>query len=219
MELQDMLVTTQCLEESMTCQGTEVLKYIIEYPVFHSECYCNTARAMSTYYYRQALRLQSEYRRNLFQQAVQQYRYDLANGNPIMAYQAQVDYHVTYHQDGLLSLYQDRYTYTGGAHGNTLRCSNTWSLRNARLLPMHDFFVCGGNYRCTIINNVIGQIEHRNQEQPGLFFDDYEKLVRQTFREENYYLVPQGMMVYFQQYDIAPYSTGIPEFLLRCTDF
>ncbi|HWQ73960.1 MAG TPA: RsiV family protein, partial [Syntrophomonas sp.] len=48
---------------------------------------------------------------------------------------------------------------------------------------------------------------------------NYEELVEQTFDVNNFYCTPQGVVVYFQQYDIAPYASGIREFLLpynRC---
>lgn len=49
-------------------------------------------------------------------------------------------------------------------------------------------------------------------ENPGVYFDDYRKLIAQYFNEEQYYLTPQGVAIYYQQYEIAPYSTGIVVF-------
>ena len=45
-------------------------------------------------------------------------------------------------------------------------------------------------------------------------FDDYPELLRSTFQAGNFYLTPEGIVIYYQQYDIAPYSSGITEFLL-----
>ena len=43
---------------------------------------------------------------------------------------------------------------------------------------------------------------------------NYEKNVEQYFNPEHFYLKPAGLVVYFQQYEIAPYSSGIPEFTI-----
>ena len=46
------------------------------------------------------------------------------------------------------------------------------------------------------------------------YFDDYAKLIQNTFNPDSFYLFPGGVVIYFQQYDIAPYATGLPEFVL-----
>ena len=52
-----------------------------------------------------------------------------------------------------------------------------------------------------------------------IYFEDYCKLVLDSFNPEQFYLVPRGntydLVIYFQQYDIAPYSTGIPTFQMK----
>ncbi|MFU2363539.1 MAG: RsiV family protein, partial [Clostridiales bacterium] len=37
----------------------------------------------------------------------------------------------------------------------------------------------------------------------------------ETINFDSYYLTPKGIVIYFQQYDIAPYSSGLPEFLIK----
>jgi hypothetical protein len=51
-------------------------------------------------------------------------------------------------------------------------------------------------------------------ESPDIYFDNYEELVEQTFNENSFYFTPEGVVIYFQLYHIAPYSSGIREFLL-----
>ncbi|MEM5769578.1 MAG: RsiV family protein, partial [Bacillota bacterium] len=38
----------------------------------------------------------------------------------------------------------------------------------------------------------------------------------QTWNPCSFYMVPEGLAVYFQQYDIAPYVMGIPVFVIPC---
>ena len=39
-------------------------------------------------------------------------------------------------------------------------------------------------------------------------------LIREHFNPQSYFLEPRSIVIYYQQYDIAPYATGIPEFRL-----
>lgn len=56
------------------------------------------------------------------------------------------------------------------------------------------------------------QIAERLKSNPGSYFDDYSSLLQTSFNPDSYYLLPGGYVIYFQQYDIAPYATGLPEF-------
>ena len=48
------------------------------------------------------------------------------------------------------------------------------------------------------------------------YFDDPCKLILDNFKPDNYYLDSNGnIIIFFNQYDIAPYSTGIPTFSIK----
>jgi hypothetical protein len=47
-----------------------------------------------------------------------------------------------------------------------------------------------------------------------MYFENYSQLVNETFKANNYYLTKDGVVIYFQQYDIAPYAAGLPTFLI-----
>ncbi len=72
------------------------------------------------------------YRNVLFNMAVEQYKYDMENGYPVREYDAVVKFDVTYNEFCIVSLYTDEYEYTGGAHGNTIRTSQTWNMEKQR---------------------------------------------------------------------------------------
>ena len=114
----------------------------------------------------------------------------------------------------MTSLYTDQYTYTGGAHGSTIRTSDTWDFSSGRYLTLADFYPHNPSYREGIYRNLEQQVKEREKESSSTYFDDYSSLIRSTFKPENFFVTPNGIVIYFQQYDIAPYSTGIPEFLI-----
>ncbi len=66
------------------------------------------------------------------------------------------------------------------------------------------------------VNDIFKVIENeiavRQKENPGTYFDDYANLIRGNFDMNAFYLKPCGVVIYYQQYDIAPYASGIPEF-------
>jgi hypothetical protein len=57
-------------------------------------------------------------------------------------------------------------------------------------------------------------IEPEIAKNSDIFFPNYSALIRSTFDKNNFYLAPDGLIIFYQQYDIAPYSSGIREFLL-----
>ena len=108
----------------------------------------------------------------------------------------------------------DQYTYTGGAHGSTIRTSDTWDFSSGRYLTLADFYPHNPAYREGIFRILDQQVKAREKDSPSTYFDDYQALIRSTFKPESFFATPKGIVIYFQQYDIAPYSTGIPEFLI-----
>lgn len=198
------------IAEEMKYEGVTVLNYRIEYPEFLSNNYKSGIKVVNQYYRDKALALQNKFRTKLYQMAVDQYLDDIKNGFPIRVFEALQTFEVTYNQSCIISLYFDNYQYTGGAHGLTTRTSQTWNLKTRKMIKLRELYRCSGNYKSYIKKKIIAEIK----ENPELYFENYEELVEQTFSVNNFYTTSQGVVVYFQQYDIAPYSSGIREFLL-----
>lgn len=151
---------------------------------------------------------------DLYQQAIATYKESQENGFPFHLYEAILNYEITYNQHCHLSLYRDQYTFTGGAHGSTVRASDTWNLISGRSVPLSDFFPAGQDYRTSLID----QITKQASENPDIYFEDYQALIAKYFNEEHYYLTSSGAAIYYQQYEIAPYSTGIVVFSIPYMD-
>lgn len=202
----------QKLEREFTYENTVVLKLSAEFPQLEP-----AGNPVAENRINGRIRMQTEnfYRyasNTLYRQAVQLYHDSLANGFPFHAYDTVLQYNAAYNKHCFLSLYRDQYEYTGGAHGNTIRRSDTWSLKSGRLYPLARFFGSNSSYRFLLTQQIIQQADRNMQENPGIYFDDYRTLIVRYFNERQYYLTPQGCAVYYQQYEIAPYSTGIVVF-------
>ncbi len=201
---------TMVMAEEMKYEGVTVLNYRIEYPEFIADRYKKSIKAINQFYRSEALALENNFRTKLYQMAVDQYLYDVENGFPVRVFEALQTFESTYNEACIISLYFDNYQYTGGAHGLTIRTSQTWNLRTGQMIKLKELYKCAGDYRRYIKDKIIEMI----RANPELYFENYEELVEQTFNINSFYCTPQGVVIYFQQYDIAPYSSGIREFLL-----
>lgn len=203
-------LSTVILQEDMKYNDVNILTYKIEYPQFKSLCYQLALTKVNRFYQNKALEYQNYCRTELFKMAVKQYKYDIANDIPIRCFEAMVSFNLTYKSGSLLSMYFDKYEYTGGSHGNTIRTSQTWNLQACSKVRLKQLFNYSFNYKEYILKQVKKQIENEKE----YYFDDYEKLIEQTFNENNFYCTKEGVVIYYQQYDIAPYSSGVREFLI-----
>lgn len=192
----------------MYYQDTPVLTYKIYYPSIISSL--ASVKTINYFYYHMA-KISEEYCRTVLYQSAQDNAQD-SGENPFNAYEFIVDFTVTYNQCCILSLYMDTYTYTGGAHGNTIRKSNTWDLETGTLMQLGDVYTLTPESLLNLQESIQQQIAERLQENPGIYFDTYRFLLIDTFNANSFYLLPSHGIIYYQQYDIAPYSTGIPEF-------
>ena len=198
------------LSDKLKYNGETLLTYRIEYPEFFSSAYKMCLHQVNMFYKEKALEFQKYCNSELFNMAIEQYKDDILNGFPIRMFEAVLAYKVTYLCSCVISIYFDKYLYIGGAHGNTDRSSQTWNLKDCQLLKLEQLVRCEPDYKTYILAAVKAQIE----EEPDIYFENYEELIAETFNQDSFFCKPQGIIVYYQQYDIAPYSSGIREFLI-----
>lgn len=201
------------IQDNMKYNRETVATYKIEYPQFYSR-YCKSSlNQLNKYYLKKALQLEQFYKRELYKPAIDDYKDAKENNLPVKVYEGLAKYKVSYNKDCILSVVYDNYIYSGGAHGNTVRTSETWKLQDGRRIKLDEFFNNSPDYKDYIFNHIRNEI----QKDLSIYFDDYDKLISDTFQTENFYYTPKGVVIYYQQYDIAPYSSGIREFLIPYT--
>ncbi len=200
-------LTKKIIQNELTYKGNVIVKYKIEYPQIFSNCY-STCHFNSVNLER-ALALEKYAKETLFEDSKKTYDYNAQNSYPIMVYELILETNITYNKNPIMSLYQDQYTFTGGAHGSTIRTSQNWNLACNKQFTLNDIFAKNPNYLLSIFKQINQQIQEKGSD---LFFDNYCTLVLETFQPSQFYLTPDFVVIYFQQYDIAPYSTGIPTF-------
>lgn len=193
---------------------TPVLKYSSTYPVASSREYGAQAGRINSYYNASSGEFISYCERKLLPAAIESYKNSVLNGYVVHEYEALRDFKATYNRDCLLSIYTDRYEFMGGAHGGTLRSSETWDLRQGRRLALKELFPGNNRYAQDIQLEIIRQIEERTGGDDESYFENYPRLIKETFNPASFYLAEEGLAVYFQEYDIAPYAMGLPVFII-----
>jgi len=130
-----------------------------------------------------------------------------SEGWEIRKYIVTTYYIVHYQKDDLLSLSVFYYSYTLGAHGHTLQRAYNFNLENGKEILLGDILKEKKNY-VDVINQ---EIKRQMALNPQEYFSEWS--VFQSISEEQpFYLIEDGIVVYFGLYEIAPYASGIRYF-------
>ncbi|MEN6391696.1 MAG: protease inhibitor I42 family protein [Syntrophomonas sp.] len=129
-------------------------------------------------------------------------------------YGADTNFEICTRGKDVLSFYVDYYQYTGGVHGGTTRTAYNIDLKTGKNLAIKELFKSGYDYR-TVIN---AEIQRQINLTPDEYFD--ADMGFKGITDGAYYYVKDGcLVVYFQQYEIASYARGIPEFSIPLSTF
>lgn len=128
--------------------------------------------------------------------------------NPDIPWKCEVyfDYQIKYNQNGLLSVAFQNYQFAGGAHGSTIQTAYTFDLSTGNQLQLADLFKANSDYVSVISDRVQSQLKERDLF--SALFDPFENIRP----DHSYYLTCDGVVVYYQQYEILAYAAGIQEF-------
>lgn len=121
-------------------------------------------------------------------------------------------YSVCFENNRLISFYMDYYTFLGGAHGISAKKGYTLDKKLGKVLKLCDLFVENYDYE-TVINDFIYK---ETAAKKDLFFD---KAFKGINPDTEFYIEDNCIVIYFQQYEIAPYSTGFPTFKIPLERF
>ena len=208
-------ITEKILNDTMLYGNIPVFTYHIAYPSFSTTCVLSAAQTANIYYMQLAENTEQYCRTVLYPQAVESARYITSNHPPFNRYTLDMNYQITYNSGCITSLYMDTYTYMGGAHQELERISDTWDFSTGRQLHLDDISALTPTALNGLQTSVERQIAERLKESPVSYFEDYPYLLRNKFNQNHFFLRPGYIVIYYQQYEIAPYATGIPEFSFR----
>ena len=207
-----MEIIKKIFQDELKYDGNVILKYTIEYPQVVYSKWKMSAKIFNEYNEKKAIQLKRLSTGKLFYEAKELYEYNKKNGYPSICYEVYSKFKVTYNTNNILSLYIDEYIYQGGAHGLTNRTSQNWDFRTGSQIRLNELFIRNPNYVTYILTKINKKISEDIKNGNNIYFENYCCLTSETFSVNNFYLQDGKVIIYYQQYDIAPYSSGILTF-------
>lgn len=132
---------------------------------------------------------------------------------PLSPYQLLARYKVS-KTDSLISFYIDYYQFTGGAHGVTTRKAYNVDKLTGDILTIRDIFQEGYNYK----EKIDYEINKKISKNPDMYFTGKEGF-NGIDDKTKFYIEDSNLVIYYGQYEIAPYAAGMPEFRLPINIF
>ncbi len=130
---------------------------------------------------------------------------------PSVPYEAEMSYEVKENDFGITSIVVKRYTYTGGAHGNTTLETYNLLDKDLKLINFESFFDDNAqSYFEMKINDAIEnkeRVKNINGEEV-IFFENPEVNIKNAV----IYFEGDSVKFVFPLYDLVPYSSGMPVF-------
>ncbi|BDR70234.1 hypothetical protein K144313037_16460 [Clostridium tetani] len=131
------------------------------------------------------------------------------------SYQAILKFKTSFNKNNILSLTMCFYEYTGGAHGLGYNESLNVDLNTGEEIYLKDLFHNKKDYK-NIINDFIRNDMTKN---PNKYYENASSDFYGIIQDQPYYIEDSNLVVYFNPYEIAPYSEGIKEFKIPLKSF
>ncbi len=112
--------------------------------------------------------------------------------------------------DGFISIISTETTYTGGAHPATFKSAKTYGTETGAVALSDVSEALFGKDAEEILKEAKTLFLEKIKENPDKFYDDSENLL-DYLSTENFYIDKNGLSFFFNQYEIAPYASGIIE--------
>ena len=113
---------------------------------------------------------------------------------------------------GYQSLYFERYTFLGGAHGQGQKGALCYRLSTGERVMLDDIFKEGSR---EVLSERLSEALVSQAEQEGFLESLF---TRQAPVKENFYICEDGICFIYDQYELGPYSLGCLEIMLPWTE-
>lgn len=126
---------------------------------------------------------------------------------------------IIYQDSTFISTASTIFSYTGGAHPSSFQVYRSYNLTTGEVIKLGDFLVEGYEEKL----NELAEIEFRmdkqippeqSLEEEGYFFEDGNFKLN-----DNFAIINNSLLFYYNPYEIGPYSLGATELELKLTDY
>ena len=114
-----------------------------------------------------------------------------------------------YCKNDFLSIVEEKYIYTGGAHGSSMRVPKNIDVLGAKEVTLKDLFADEGYVNT--LNRMINELMEQNSEE---YNDLWSKPEIQESHQTDFYIDDDKLVIFFQPYELSYYARGFVEFPL-----
>lgn len=114
-----------------------------------------------------------------------------------------------YNKNGFLSVVEEEYVYTGGAHGTTTRTPQNIDITGGRTVQLKDLFLDDG-----YVNTLNRLINERLSSDSEEYKELWEKPEIKDSHQTDFYIEDGKLVIFFQPYELSYYARGFVEFPL-----
>jgi len=135
-----------------------------------------------------------------------------------MYYSYDISGTVTRADDKLFSICISEYSFTGGAHGETYTYGVNFDPKTGEKLSYEAF----GDISDSVKSFILKDIDASGNMAEEMLFPEYKETIDEMFetgmKDKSFWFDNDRLIFAFQQYDIAPYASGIMEFHIPYSD-
>ncbi|MGI6005326.1 MAG: DUF3298 and DUF4163 domain-containing protein [Christensenellales bacterium] len=122
---------------------------------------------------------------------------------------------IEYNQNGLVSVLNEQYENTGGAHPMTIWMAETFDVETGKKLTLADLFNTDMETALEKVYASVSEQVAQLQADGSIFFNDSVKQdIRENYSPDDFYIRGGDLVVFYQLYAIAPYAVGIQSFVV-----
>lgn len=122
-------------------------------------------------------------------------------------YEVSSNFQLPYNNGKLLSIVSTNYLNAGGAHGMSTLVPYNYDITTGKKLALSDMFADGFDYKSMINTTIKADIA----KDKDTYFDqgaDFKGITD----NQGFYISKEGIVIFFQLYEIAPYAAGFRYF-------
>lgn len=121
-----------------------------------------------------------------------------------------VYYNIYTNNEKILSFGLYDYQYTGGAHGLSVGSFYSYDLEKKKLIKLSDLFEPKFDYITYINDQIYRKIDSETKHDPESAYAYYD--FNGITEDVKFYIEDNNLVIFFDQYEIAPYASGTPTF-------
>lgn len=135
---------------------------------------------------------------------------------PFLINSLAVGYELMNKDNSKISILQSFSVFTGGAHPNTGFSAKTYDVETGKPLKLEQITGKTSEETKTMVTDqVLAIVEKSITANEGIYNASYKNDCVQYFDSANFYLKDGKLYVFYQAYDIGPYSSGMPTFEIK----